>query len=51
MKRSLYRGLEWDVRRAAALEAGPQAETLATEDAKEGVAALLEKREPEFQGR
>ncbi|NOY93911.1 MAG: enoyl-CoA hydratase/isomerase family protein [Deltaproteobacteria bacterium] len=51
MKRSLYRGLEWDVRRAAALEAGPQAETLATADAKEGVAALLEKREPEFHGR
>ncbi|NCQ61849.1 MAG: enoyl-CoA hydratase/isomerase family protein [Myxococcales bacterium] len=51
MKRSLYRGLDWDVRRGAALEAGPQAETLATDDAREGIAALLEKREPKFDGR
>lgn len=51
MKRALYRGLEWDPRTAAELEAPIQAATVATEDAKEGMAALLEKRPPEFQGR
>jgi enoyl-CoA hydratase/carnithine racemase len=51
MKRSLYRGLGWDPRGAAQLEAFAQAATLATEDAREGIRALLEKRAPEFRGR
>jgi enoyl-CoA hydratase/carnithine racemase len=51
MKRSLYRGLGWDPREAARREAFAQAETLATEDAREGIRALLEKRAPVFRGR
>lgn len=51
MKRSIYDGLAWDVAGAAYEEAKAQAETLATEDAAEGMAALLEKREPHFTGR
>jgi len=50
MKQSLYRGLSWDPRSAARAEAFAQAATLATEDAREGIRALLEKREPEFRG-
>ncbi len=50
MKRTFYRGLGWDVRGAARAEAFGQAESLATADAKEGIAALLEKREPDFTG-
>jgi len=51
MKRTFYRGLGWDVRGAAHTEAFAQAESLATEDAAEGIKALLEKREPRFSGR
>ena len=51
MKQSLYRGLAWDPRSAARAEAFAQAATLATEDAREGIRALLEKREPRFEGR
>jgi len=51
MKRSLRRFLAWEVRQAAWEEALAQAETLATEDAKEGVSALLDKRDPVFRGR
>jgi enoyl-CoA hydratase/carnithine racemase len=50
MKASIRRGLEWDIRAAAREEAGLQAASLATSDAKEGVAAILEKREPKFTG-
>lgn len=50
-KRSLYRGLGWDPRGAAYLEAFAQAESLATADAAEGIAALLGKRAPVFTGR
>lgn len=49
-KRSLYRGLAWEPRAAAELEAHAQSRTLETEDAKEGVRALLEKRDPVFRG-
>ncbi len=50
-KRTFYRGLGWDVRAGARAEAAPQALTLATADAAEGIAALLAKRPPKFTGR
>jgi enoyl-CoA hydratase/carnithine racemase len=50
-KRTLRRGLGWDIREAALVEAFAQAESLATADAAEGIAALLAKREPVFTGR
>ena len=50
-KRSLYRNADWDPVAAAEVEAHAQSRTLETEDAREGVQALLEKREPEFRGR
>lgn len=51
MKRSLYQNLEWNPRAAARQEAHVQAQTLATQDAAEGVRAMLEKREAQFVGR
>jgi enoyl-CoA hydratase/carnithine racemase len=51
MKRLLYRGVGWDPRSAAWDEACIQAATLGTEDVQEGIAALLEKRDPVFHGR
>ena len=50
LKRSLYRGLGWDPKSAGEIEALLQSRTLEMEDAKEGVAALLEKRTPRFRG-
>ncbi|WP_332824124.1 enoyl-CoA hydratase/isomerase family protein [Ramlibacter sp.] len=50
MKRSLYRGLNWDPKSAGEIEAFAQSRTLEMADAKEGVAALLEKRQPQFRG-
>lgn len=50
-KRSVTQGLGWDPRAAAYREAYAQAASVATEDAKEGMRALLEKREPRFTGR
>lgn len=50
MKRSLYRGLSWDPKSAAELEALSQWHTFQMADANEGMNALLEKREPRFRG-
>jgi len=50
MKRSIYRGLSWNPSQAAELEAHCQSRTFEMEDAKEGIHALLEKREPNFKG-
>lgn len=50
-KRTLYELLSWHPRAAARREALVQAETLQTEDAAEGMKALLDKRRPSFHGR
>ena len=49
-KRSILTGLDWRVREAAFAEAHAQARTLETDDCREGMNALLEKREPSFSG-
>jgi len=50
-KAAIRRGLELQVRDAAHAEAFAQAESLVTDDAREGIAALLGKRAPSFTGR
>ena len=50
-KAMLRQALGYEPRAHSALEAYAQAETIDTADAREGVAALLEKREPVFTGR
>lgn len=50
-KRAIRRGLELDARAAARAEAHAQAASLAMDDAREGIAALLAKRPPKFTGR
>lgn len=50
-KAAIRAGLALSVREAAREEAKAQALTLATDDCKEGIAALLEKRTPNFTGR
>lgn len=50
-KRSLYNNIDWNPVQAARHEAELQSRSIETEDHKEGVAALLEKRTPNFQGR
>ncbi|HEY3805907.1 MAG TPA: enoyl-CoA hydratase/isomerase family protein [Kofleriaceae bacterium] len=50
-KAAIRRGLQLAVREAADAEAYAQAETIATDDCREGIAALLAKRDPIFTGR
>jgi len=50
-KRAVYHNLGWDPREAAWREAWVQAATIETADCGEGVRALLDKREPRFEGR
>jgi enoyl-CoA hydratase/carnithine racemase len=50
-KAAIRRGLGLAVREAAMAEAFAQAETVATDDAREGIAAMLEKRAPVFHGK
>ena len=50
-KRLVYAGVGWDPRQAARAEALYQSRSFETDDFREGVAALLGKREPKFSGR
>ncbi len=51
MKQSIYSQLSWNHIQAAGHESEYQARTFAMDDAGEGIAALLEKREPHFTGK
>jgi enoyl-CoA hydratase/carnithine racemase len=51
MKRSMLNNMEWNPRGAAEVESLYQTRTFAMEDSREGIRALLEKREPEFRGK
>lgn len=50
-KQSIYRHLDWDPEAAARYEAHAQSRTVETEDSREGIRALLEKRDADFKGR
>ena len=50
-KRSIYEHVQYEPRAAAAHEAHAQSRTIETTDHREGVAALLEKRTPRFEGK
>ena len=50
-KAAIRRGLALEIREAARAEAVIQAQTVATDDCREGIAALLGKRDPVFTGR
>ena len=50
-KRSIYRNLAWDAQTAAEHEAHAQSRTIETDDSKEGIRALLEKRPANFKNR
>jgi len=50
-KRALYKGVNTDLPTAIEFEGYAQGICFGTEDAKEGMAAFLEKREPQFKGK
>lgn len=50
VKRAIYRGLAHDLAAAVDLESTQQRATFQTEDAKEGIRAIMEKRAPVFTG-
>ncbi len=50
-KSSIYNGLDWSPTKAAEYEAHVQSRSMETEDFREGISALLGRREPEFKGR
>ena len=50
-KRAVYRGLKMELAAALDLELSLGAELLGSADRKEGIAAFLEKRKPQFKGR
>jgi len=50
VKRALYRGVQHSLDDALDLESMQQSATFQTADAREGIAAVLEKREPNFRG-
>lgn len=49
-KRAIYDGLQWDVAQHLRRESSAQALCAQMDDAKEGIEALLQKREPNFKG-
>jgi enoyl-CoA hydratase/carnithine racemase len=51
IKRSVQRGLDWNPSGAAEWEAHCQSRTFEMDDTREGISALLEKREPVFRGK
>ena len=50
LKQVINRGLDVDLRSGCALEAEAFGLCFASQDAKEGVSAFLEKRKPDFKG-
>jgi enoyl-CoA hydratase len=50
-KRAIYQGEGRSLEEALALESSQQVQTFSTEDAKEGIRAIMEKRPPVFHGR
>jgi enoyl-CoA hydratase/carnithine racemase len=51
IKRCVYEGLEKPLAEGLELERGLIAKLFATEDAREGLTAFVEKRKPQFKGR
>lgn len=51
MKASVYKGLQWSPEKTAEMESHIQARTFQMADGKEGIRAMLEKRDPVFTGK
>jgi enoyl-CoA hydratase/carnithine racemase len=50
-KKSIYNNLDWNPERAAEHEAHVQSRSMETEDFREGISALLSRRDPKFVGK